>query len=258
MIPFLRPYRGLLFGALGALVATAIISLTLPLAVRRVVDNFYTKDPQTLDLYFAAALGIAGLLAIGTGLRYALVTRLGERVVADIRSMVYNHVIRQDPAFFETTKTGEVLSRLTTDTTLVQSISGVSLSIALRSTISFTGALTLLVFTSAALAGYMLLAIPIVVATKSMTPIDAATTGHPFPSFRLRPGSHDRSVTAQPTMPARLPASSDGMAIQGLGRRFTVDASAFRVRPGRPLRSRFVHRPGLADDAGRRRRVSFH
>ncbi|MEH6832139.1 MAG: ABC transporter, partial [Sulfitobacter sp.] len=85
LLPFLRPYRLLMVGALAALVATAMISLALPLAVRRVVDTFNVGEEALLDQYFLAALGIAGLLAVGSALRYALVTRLGERVVADIR-----------------------------------------------------------------------------------------------------------------------------------------------------------------------------
>ena len=161
--PFVRPYNALVLGALGALVITAVVSLTLPLAVRRVVDNFYTKDPQTLDLYFAAALGIAALLALGTGLRYALVTRLGERVVADIRKAVFDRVIGMSPSFYEKTMTGEVLSRITTDTTLILSVIGSSVSIALRNVLIFIGGLALMLLTSAKLTGLVLLIVPAVV-----------------------------------------------------------------------------------------------
>lgn len=163
LLPFLRPYRALVVGAMAALVVTAVISLTLPLAVRRVVDNFYTKDPLTLDLYFAAALGIAGLLAIGTGLRYALVTRLGERVVADIRKAVFDRVIGMSPAFYEKVMTGEVLSRITTDTTLILSVIGSSVSIALRNLLIFAGGLVLMLLTSAKLTGLVLLIVPAVI-----------------------------------------------------------------------------------------------
>ena len=161
--PFLRPYRLLVVGALAALVVTAVVSLTLPLAVRRVVDNFYSKDEGTLDLYFAAALGIALLLAVGTGLRYALVTRLGERVVADIRKDVFNRVIGMSPAFYEKVMTGEVLSRITTDTTLILSVIGSSVSIALRNLLIFIGGLILMMATSAKLTGLVLLIVPAVV-----------------------------------------------------------------------------------------------
>ncbi|MEO9650759.1 MAG: ABC transporter transmembrane domain-containing protein [Roseobacter sp.] len=163
LLPFLRPYRKLAFGALAALIATAIISLTLPLAVRRVVDNFYTKDPHVLDLYFAAALGVAGLLAIGTGLRYALVTRLGERVVTDIRKAVFDRVVGMSPSFYEQVMTGEVLSRITTDTTLILSVIGSSVSIALRNLLIFIGGLALMLLTSAKLTGLVLLIVPAVI-----------------------------------------------------------------------------------------------
>jgi len=163
LVPFLKPYRLLVLAAMAALIATAAISLTLPLAVRRVVDNFYTKDVTTLNLYFAAALGIALLLALGTGLRYALVTRLGERVVADIRKEVFDRVIGMSPAFFENIMTGEVLSRITTDTTLLLSVIGSSVSIALRNLLIFVGGLVLMLLTSPTLTGLVLLIVPAVV-----------------------------------------------------------------------------------------------
>ncbi|MEE4187536.1 MAG: ABC transporter transmembrane domain-containing protein, partial [Roseobacter sp.] len=163
LMPFVAPYRLLVIGALLALVSTAIVSLTLPLAVRRVVDNFYTKDAHTLDLYFGAALGIAALLAVGTGLRYALVTRLGERVVADIRKAVFDRVIGMSPAFYEKVMTGEVLSRITTDTTLILSVIGSSVSIALRNLLIFIGGLALMLLTSAKLTGLVLLIVPAVI-----------------------------------------------------------------------------------------------
>ncbi|MDZ4135513.1 MAG: ABC transporter transmembrane domain-containing protein, partial [Paracoccaceae bacterium] len=122
LMPFLAPYRGMTLGALGALVLTAGVSLVLPLAVRRVVDGFAADNAALLDQYFAAALAIAALLALGTGLRYYLVTRLGERVVADIRRALFDRVMGMSPAFFERILTGEVLSRLTTDTTLILSV----------------------------------------------------------------------------------------------------------------------------------------
>ncbi len=161
--PFMAPYRGLIAAALTALIATAMISLALPLAVRRVVDNFREGDAALLDQYFLAAVGIAGLLAIGTGVRYALVTRLGERVVADIRKAVFDRVIGMSPAFFETILTGEVLSRITTDTTLVQSVLGSSASIALRNILIFFGGLILMLATSLKLTLLVLLIVPPVV-----------------------------------------------------------------------------------------------
>ncbi len=161
--PFVKPYKMLAGAAVLALVLTAAVSLILPMAVRRVVDNFGAKDSHILDLYFMAALGIAGLLAIGTGLRYALVTRLGERVVADIRKAVFGRVIGMSPAFFEKIMTGEVLSRITTDTTLILSVIGSSISIALRNFLIFVGGLALMLITSAKLTGMVLLLVPLVV-----------------------------------------------------------------------------------------------
>lgn len=161
--PFMSPYRGLIIASAMALVLTAGVSLTLPLAVRRVVDNFRIADGVILDQYFLAALGIAGLLAVGTGLRYALVTRLGERVVADIRKAVFDRVIGMSPAFFEKILSGEVLSRITTDTTLIQSVLGSSVSIALRNILIFIGGLVLMLLTSTKLAMLVLLIVPVVV-----------------------------------------------------------------------------------------------
>lgn len=161
--PFMKPYKLLIFGATLALVLTASMTLTLPLAVRRVVDNFRIQDGELLDWYFLAALGIAAVLAVGTGIRYALVTRLGERVVADIRKAVFDRVIGMSPEFYERIMTGEVLSRITTDTTLIQSVIGSSVSIALRNMLMFVGGLVLMLLTSAKLTGLVLLLIPVVV-----------------------------------------------------------------------------------------------
>jgi ATP-binding cassette, subfamily B, bacterial len=161
--PYLARYRGLVFGALAALVLTATVGLALPLAVRRVVDSFQAGDLDLLNQYFAASLGIAALLAIGTGGRYYLVTRLGERVVADIRRALFARVIGLSPAFYERIMTGEVLSRLTTDTTLIQSIVGSSVSIALRNALMLVGGLALLALTSPKLTGLVLLIVPAVI-----------------------------------------------------------------------------------------------
>jgi ATP-binding cassette subfamily B protein len=163
LLPFLLPYKVLMGAAFLALILTAGVSLTLPLAVRRVVDNFGIPDDSTLDKYFAAALGIAALLALGTALRYSLVTRLGERVVADIRRAVFDRVIMMSPSFFDKILTGEVLSRITTDTTLILSVLGSSISIALRNLLIFIGGLALMFLTSVKLTGLVLLIVPAVV-----------------------------------------------------------------------------------------------
>ena len=135
---------------------TAALTLSLPIAVRRVVDNFFAESLALVDAYFAAALGIAALLALGTAARFYLVTRLGERVVADIRRAIYDRVIGMSPGFYERIMTGEVLSRLTTDTTLVLSVIGSSVSVALRNVLTLIGGLVLLFVTSPKLTGLVL------------------------------------------------------------------------------------------------------
>ncbi|WP_376874912.1 ABC transporter transmembrane domain-containing protein [Albirhodobacter sp. R86504] len=162
LMPFVKPYKILALMALGALVLTASISLILPLAVRRVVDGFQ-EGAELLDQYFAAALMIATLLALGTGLRYYLVTRLGERVVADIRKAVFDRVTSMSPVFFERILTGEIISRITTDTTLILSVIGSSVSVALRNVLILIGGLVMLMLTSAKLTGLVLLIVPAVV-----------------------------------------------------------------------------------------------
>ncbi|GGW37968.1 ABC transporter [Gemmobacter lanyuensis] len=161
--PFLAPYRGLIIGAGAALTLTAGVSLILPLAVRRVVDNFNTDAAGLLDQYFTVAMVIAAALALGTGLRYYLVTRLGERVVADIRKAMFDRVLGQSPAFFERVLTGEVLSRLTTDTTLILSVIGSSVSVALRNVLMLIGGMVALFWTAPKLTGLVFLIVPVIV-----------------------------------------------------------------------------------------------
>ncbi|MEO1238468.1 MAG: ABC transporter transmembrane domain-containing protein [Pseudomonadota bacterium] len=161
--PFVRPYRGLLALAGVALVLTAAVSLVLPIAARRVVEGFETGQHELLDGYFIAALGIALLLAAGSGLRYYFVTRLGERVVADIRIAVFDRMIRMSPAFFERLLTGEILSRITTDTTLILTVIGSSVSWALRNALLLIGAIVLMIFTSPKLSMMVLLVVPLVI-----------------------------------------------------------------------------------------------
>jgi ATP-binding cassette, subfamily B, bacterial len=164
LLPFLRPYRGMMVAALGALLMATVAMLALPVALRQLIDHVVAaKDASTLDRYLIGFLAASLMLGVFGALRFYLVTWLGERVVADLRSAVYRRVVRMDPLFFETTRVGEVLSRLTTDTTLVQAISGVNLSIILRSSLSLIGGLVMLGLTNAKLMGIMLVLIPVVV-----------------------------------------------------------------------------------------------
>ncbi len=147
--------------ALGALLVAAAAMLFLPTTLKNVIDEgFSAENASAIDRYFLWLLLAAAVFAAFASLRFYLVGWIGERVVSDVRTAVYERVIRMDPAFFEVTKTGEVLSRLTTDTTLIQSLSGAGLSILLRSTVSFVGSLILLVYTSLKLSLIILILIP--------------------------------------------------------------------------------------------------
>ena len=160
--PFMRPYRVMMGFAGLALVLTAMVSLILPIAVRRVVDSFNADRLELLQSYFLAALGVAALLAVGTAFRYYLVTRLGERVVADIRVAVFDRMIGMSPAFFEKIMTGEVLSRITTDTTLILSVIGSSVSVALRNALILVGGIGLMLWTSVKMTVLVLWPIPVI------------------------------------------------------------------------------------------------
>jgi ATP-binding cassette subfamily B protein len=165
LYPFLRRYRVTMFLALIALLVAAAALLALPVAYRLLIDRgMAARDPHTVNRYFLLVIAAIALYGFFAAWRFYLVTWLGERVVADVRDAVYRRVIRMDPTFFEVTRTGEVLSRLTTDTTLVQSIAGVGLSISLRSSLNVVGGLALMFWTSISLSAFMIVLIPLVVA----------------------------------------------------------------------------------------------
>ena len=164
LLPYIRPYRSTLLMAIAALLLASAAQLALPVAIRYLIDGgLLAEDASNIDRYFLGLFVVAMAFGLFSALRFYLVTWLGERVVADLRNSVYQHVIRLDPTFFEVTKTGEVLSRLTTDTTLIQSISGAGLSIALRATLNFFGATVMLAVTSPRLMGMILLLVPLVI-----------------------------------------------------------------------------------------------
>ena len=162
LIPYFVPYKFLVILALLALVVTATVSLTLPVAARRVIDGFSAGNYTLLNQYFLAAVGIAAIFALGTGLRYYIVTRLGERVVADLRKAVFSRMIGMSPAYYETLMTGEVLSRITTDTTLILSVIGSSASWLLRNMLMMSGGLVMMLWTSPKLTGLVLLIVPLI------------------------------------------------------------------------------------------------
>ena len=153
LLPFLRPYRGRIALAALFLVLAAVATLIFPVALRSLIDGGLSasdKGAQLMALreHFAQLFGVAVALGLFSAARFYTVSWLGERVTADLRNAVYAHVLEQSPEFFETTQTGEVLSRLTTDTTLVQTVVGSSLSLGLRNAVMGAGALAMLVWTN--------------------------------------------------------------------------------------------------------------
>ena len=161
---FLRPYTGRVVLALLALTITASAVLGLGQGLRGLIDGgFGSGDPGALDRALELLLGLSVVMAVGTYCRFYLVTWLGERVVADLRNAVFDRVLRMDPGFFEVTKTGEILSRLTTDTTLLQSVIGSSASMALRNALILIGGLAMMAVTNLKLTGLVLLVVPVVV-----------------------------------------------------------------------------------------------
>jgi ATP-binding cassette, subfamily B, bacterial len=169
LLPFLRPYRWRIIGALVALILSSTATLVLPALVRNVVDKgFEAAAIALVNRYFFLLLVAAGALAVATAIRFYFVTWIGERVIADIRKAVFDHVIGLTPAFFEVTRTGEVLSRLTADTTLIQTVVGSSISIAMRNLVMFVGGLALMVVVSVKLTAFvtgavLLVMVPLIV-----------------------------------------------------------------------------------------------
>src|SRR5512141_856940 len=155
LAPYFRPYRGLLAGWLAFLVLSSGATLSLPVAVRLMIDRgFAHTDPATLNASFIALFAVAVVLALATAGRYFCISLLGERVVADLRRRLYAHLLTLDQAFYERTRVGELISRLGSDTELVQTVVSSSMSVALRSVITAIGGASMLVLTSPRLAGY--------------------------------------------------------------------------------------------------------
>ena len=158
LVPFLRPYRGRIALAAFFLVMAAVSTLVFPLALRSLIDGGLVNSGQTaadkgamllgLRNHFFELFAVAAALGLFSAGRFYMVSWLGERVTADLRNAVYGHVLKQSPQFFETTQTGEVLSRLTGDTTLVQTVVGSSLSMGLRNLVMGIGAIGMLIYTN--------------------------------------------------------------------------------------------------------------
>jgi ATP-binding cassette subfamily B protein len=168
LLPYLAPYRRQFFVAGIALVVAACATLAIPYAFKQMIDLGFGASAggqsiRHVDATFLALFGVATVLALATAARFYMVSWLGERITADIRAAVYRHVVNQSPEFFETTQTGEVLSRITTDTTLIQSVVGTSISLALRNTLLFAGGLVMLFVTSVKLSSIILALLVLVI-----------------------------------------------------------------------------------------------
>ena len=204
LLPYAARHRLWIAGALAALVVASAATLTMPLAVRRMIDFGFSADSAGLiTTYFLAMLVVVGVLALASGTRYFLVMTLGERVVADLRADVFAHLAKLDPAFYDTAQTGELVSRLTADTTQMKSAFGSSASIALRNLFMFVGAIGMMVYTSPKLSALVLVAIPIIV----------------LPLVMSGRSVRQRSRTAQDTL-----AEATAFAAENLGAMRTMQA----------------------------------
>jgi ATP-binding cassette subfamily B protein len=164
LLPYLKRYRGMVTGAIIALALAAVTSLALPLAVRRLIDHgFIHGDGKFINSYFVMLMVMAVVLAISSAMRYYFVITLGERIVSDLRREVFDHVTRLSASFFDVNQSGEILSRLTADTTQIKSAVGATASVALRNIILCLGAMGMMIFTSPKLSSIVLVAIPVIV-----------------------------------------------------------------------------------------------
>ena len=164
LLPHVLRYKGMIALATFSLVMAAMATLAVPIAVRRMIDHgFSAENSQFIDQYFGVMFGVVLVLALASGGRFYFVNWIGERVVADLRERVFSHVIGLSPSFYEKTRTGEILSRLTADTTAIKAAVGASMSIALRNLVLSVGAIIMMVYTSGYLSSLVLLALPVIV-----------------------------------------------------------------------------------------------
>src|SRR5712672_3823745 len=164
LAPYVARYRGRAFLALVSLTIAAITTLVVPVAVRRMIDfGFSPEGIAMINSYFSVMIAVVAVLASASAARHYLVMTIGERIVADLRRDVFAHLISLSPAFFDSARSGELISRLTADTTQIKSAVGASVSIALRNVMLFAGATAMMVITSPRLSGFVLLAIPVIV-----------------------------------------------------------------------------------------------
>jgi ATP-binding cassette, subfamily B, bacterial len=216
LLPYAFAYRGRVAGALIALIVASGATLVVPIAVRRMIDfGFSEQHAGLIHAYFIAMIGVVGVLALASGARYYFVMTLGERVVADLRGDLFAHLTRLDASFFDTEKTGEIVSRLSSDTTQLKATFGSSASIALRNFFMFIGAVTLMVITSPKLSAYVLIAIPIII----------------LPLYAAGRAVRERARAAQDTLAAATAFAAESLSAMRVMQAFVAEAaSAARFR----------------------------
>lgn len=228
LFPYVKRYPRLVLGALVSLLLAAVTTLTLPTAVRRMIDNgFSTQDAGFIDSYFSMLAAIALLLALASASRYYFVITLGERVVSDIRRDVFDHVMRLSAAFYDANRSGEIVSRLTADTTQIKSTVGATSSVALRNIILCVGAGAMMFITSPKLSALVLGAIPLIV----------------FPLVGFGRKVRRRSRDAQDSLAEAMTFAGEAIGATRTVQAFNTEASA---------RARFGHAVEAAFDAARR------
>src|SRR5260370_32324245 len=164
LLPYALAYPRRIAGALIALIVASGATLVVPYAVREMIDHGFSESQSgIIRVYFLALIGVVAILAVASGLRFYFVMTLGERVVADLRANLFAHLTRLDASFFDAEKTGDIVSRLSADTTQLKAAFGSSASIALRNFFMFFGAAAMMVVTSPKLSAYVLIAIPLIV-----------------------------------------------------------------------------------------------
>ncbi|HXV29895.1 MAG TPA: ABC transporter transmembrane domain-containing protein, partial [Sinorhizobium sp.] len=213
MLPYVGRYRNLAIGAAIALTIAAATTLTLPLAVRRMIDNgFSNSDSAFINTYFSMLMVLAILLALASAARYYFVISLGERIVADLRRDVFARVTQLSAAFFDVNQSGEIVSRLTADTTQIKSAVGATASVALRNLILCLGAIAMMVYTSPKLSSLVLAAIPLIV----------------FPLVGFGRSVRRRSREAQDTLAAASAYAGEAIAATRTVQAFNGEESANR------------------------------
>jgi ATP-binding cassette subfamily B protein len=211
LLPYGLAYRGRVAGALIALIVASGATLVVPIAVRRMIDfGFSGQESGLIRDYFIAMIGVVGVLALASGLRYYFVMTLGERVVADLRGDLFAHLTRLDAGFFDSEKTGEIVSRLSSDTTQLKATFGSSASIALRNFFMFIGAVTMMVVTSPKLSAYVLVAIPLII----------------LPLYAAGRAVRERSRAAQDTLAVATAFAAESLSAMRVMQAFVAEAAS--------------------------------